>query len=665
MRNKRTETKYSWFGKLSKSIWLFPVLCTIVLLLLTAFKISGSSIGIYNDMLYGPGHKDNHLLLNKPRSIRSDEWVWNSQMIMAQANNRFDRINPNLGRGQDMSLIIDVPYKDWSAIFRPQNLVFFILPFQNAFAFKWWMMAFLLVIGCYFFVLYLLPKRRLIAASISLALLFSPFIQWWYQYITLAPIYYSFFALTVFMYFLKAKTRKREILLALLLAYLLVCFVLVLYPPFQIACGLTALAFAIGHLINERRELQKNDLLNRLCYFLGSFIVAGFISLLFIHTRSAAVHSIENTTYPGHRTTQSGGYNFEHLFSGHLDFQLQFSSKADKYQIPKNGLTNQSEDSNFLLLLPFLLLPSALLIYRDRKAKVPVDFALLFVNAAFLVACLWLFVPYLSILSRLTLLSRVPENRLIIGLGLLNIFQLVLIMRRLHADKKRFLPNSWLVVYSILIFATELLLAIHAKNTFPGYIGIYRSIAFSLPVPVIIYLLLTKRLQLASLGLLAFCIFMTTGVNPLYRGTDIITNSKVSRDIRHIAAIDKGNWASENAYLENFALLNGAHSLSGVYSYPQLGIWRQVSGADPNIYNRYAHVTFNFYRDDAQQIPTKVELSGGDHFGIFTEPCSSFMKNNNVRFLITSSPLNNNASCAHLIDRINYPASQVLIYRTY
>src|SRR5258708_6734142 len=171
MRAAKTAKKKNVLLAITKSIWLFPIICTVVILLLTAFKISGSSIGVYNNILYGPSHKDSNLLLNKPREIRSDEWVWNSQMIMAQASNHFNRINPYIGHGQDMSVIIDVPYKDWSAVFRPQNLVFFALPFQYAFALKWWIMAYLLVLSCYFFVLFFFPKKRLMAAAISLALL--------------------------------------------------------------------------------------------------------------------------------------------------------------------------------------------------------------------------------------------------------------------------------------------------------------------------------------------------------------------------------------------------------------------------------------------------------------------------------------------------------------
>jgi Na+/melibiose symporter-like transporter len=77
MRAAKTAKKKSALLAMTKSIWLFPIICTIIILLLTAFKISGSSIGVYNTILYGSNHKDSSLVLNKPREIRSDEWVWN------------------------------------------------------------------------------------------------------------------------------------------------------------------------------------------------------------------------------------------------------------------------------------------------------------------------------------------------------------------------------------------------------------------------------------------------------------------------------------------------------------------------------------------------------------------------------------------------------------
>src|SRR3546814_4076929 len=59
---------------------------------------------------------------------------------------------------------------------------FLLLPFGYAFAFKWWLMGFLLILSCYFFALALMPKRQGFAVGLSLALFFSPFVQWWYQY---------------------------------------------------------------------------------------------------------------------------------------------------------------------------------------------------------------------------------------------------------------------------------------------------------------------------------------------------------------------------------------------------------------------------------------------------------------------------------------------------
>src|ERR1700739_4063629 len=100
------------FWGIKKSIWLFPLLLTLALGFLTVFKINGSSIGIYHEFFYG-GSKDSNLILGTPRSIRSDEWVVNTQMTIAQKNAGYPRINKNIGNGQDMSVILDVPYKEW------------------------------------------------------------------------------------------------------------------------------------------------------------------------------------------------------------------------------------------------------------------------------------------------------------------------------------------------------------------------------------------------------------------------------------------------------------------------------------------------------------------------------------------------------------------------
>src|SRR6266567_568421 len=139
-----------------RSVWLFPILLGLMIVGLTVLKINGSSMGIYYQTFYGTT-KDPNLVANQPQGIRSDEWLVNTQMSIAQKNDRLMQIDPNIGNGQDMSLEIDVPLKDWSIIFRPHELAFFVMPFDNAFAFRWWVMGYLLIVSCYFFVLTLLP----------------------------------------------------------------------------------------------------------------------------------------------------------------------------------------------------------------------------------------------------------------------------------------------------------------------------------------------------------------------------------------------------------------------------------------------------------------------------------------------------------------------------
>lgn len=171
---------------------------------------------------------------------------------------------------------------------------------------------------------------------------------------------------------------------------------------------------------------------------------------------------------------------------------------------------------------------------------------------------------------------------------------------------------------------------------------------------------------MAVLMMLAFSTLMSIGVNPFYKGTAILTSTQLSSSIKAAASQDPaGKWVTENASLENFASMNGARSLSGVYTYPQLELWLPI---DPQrkqeyIYNRYAHVGINLDRNSNEQIPTSLLFPAADHFGILTEPCGNFLKASGVRFALTDTPLPSGDSCVHLLKNIPYPNLTIYIYR--
>jgi hypothetical protein len=486
--------------------------------------------------------------------------------------------------------------------------------------------------------------------------------QWWYQFITLAPVYYSLFIATATIYLVRAKRLLHAALWGTLIAYLAACFALVLYPPFQIACGLALGAFIAGYLLQALRGWPRAEILQKLGLLGGAAVFTGLVVFLFVHTRAGVISAIANSAYPGERVVASGGFDAAHIFSGHLGFLFQSMTLSNHYQILQGAFLNQSESSNFILLLPFLLLPSLYIVVQDYRRRKPVDWPLIAVNLCFLFIVAWMLVPHLDILGKPFLLEQVTLIRLLLGLGLLNIIQLVLVVRRLQNFKGK-LFGVWQVgAYACVVFAIQLGLGLFAMDRSPGFIVPYQVVALALPVPVIIFLLLRKHFALAVAGFLAFSVFSAGLVNPLYRGTEVLTQTPLVQAIKEVNSKEPGIWATDTIYLENFAALSGAPSLSGVYAYPQLDVWRSAEDQNnKDTFNRYAHVNFIFDRNTAAIVPTEPALPGLDHVDIITEPCGSYLRTKQIRYIITVKPIND--TCLEVVKTVNYPTQDILIYK--
>lgn len=650
--------------RLYKSVWFFPLLLLIPLIILSSLRISGSSIGIYHKFLYGNA-KDSNLIIGQPRSIRSDEWLVSTQTALAQKNNGFGRINTNIGDGEDVSLLGDAPYKEWSTIFKPHNWAFFVLPFENAFAFRWWLLAYLLIISCYFFCLSLLPGKRLLGSLLGAALLFSPFVQWWYLVGTLSVLYLSLFIGAAAIKLLRGTKWRSNLWWGLLLAYLLTCFAMMLYPPFQIACAIVTAVFGLGYLLESLGKDKKKLIWQKLSIMAAAVLLAGALTGLFLTTRQSVVQATENTAYPGQRVQLSGGYDVAHLFSSHLATQFQSDVRARHYEIVDKGITNQSEAANFILLLPFLFLPALVLLISGYRKNHKIDWPLLSTSGLFVLILIRLFLPVLNTPFNLLQLGKVPHSRLLIGLGLLSVIHTILFIRNLAGWKQFPTPKVLLLAYCLAVFGVSLYLGFYAHQRAPQFIGYPKIWLLSLPIPVVIYLLMAKRFALAALGLLAFSVFSTVSVNPLYKGLEVVTKTPLSQRVRAVAAANNGKWAAEGLVFENFGPLNGAASLTGVYQYPQHSLWEPIgSGSQKDIYNRYAHTILSVDRNPLVDVVTSLQLgSSSDLFLVTTESCSSFLQQRNVRFFITQNKLSTQDSCAKLIDTVTYPSATFYLYQ--
>lgn len=633
----------------------FPTALVALLIVLTALKISGTSVGVWSHLLYGADKKDTNLLAGHPRYIRSDEWELNTPMTVGQTKNGLARTNQNVGHGQDMSLI-DMPYKDWSVIFKPQNLAFFVLPLEHAFAFKWWLLGFMLIICCYYLFLFFVPDKRLLAALFSLSVFFSPFMQWW-SLGTITLLFYGMAVLLCALHLLKNKqTFKHKIVLGGGFAYLLTCFGLLLYPPFQIPIALVGGAFLLGVVLNNAQEKGWKETARSLRFIVIPGIIASCLVGLFLATRLPAIRALNGTVYPGHRVVPSGGFEFSRFFSGPILGQLQNDQRATKYGY------NQSEASNFILF-PFLLAALAWIAIKYRRDK-KIDWRIVGIVGIAVVFLLRLFSPFFPIIPKVLFLDAIPHARLLVGFGLITVLSFILIIEYLHTKDlklpKRLVAGIWLA--TLLSFCIA---ALDIKNTYPEFIGsipkiLFICLATSLVTPLLLYKKFTSALGL----LLAVSFVSTCYVNPLYRGLGPLVHSDLSKEMQAIGNKDKDSgWVvSEPGTFENMAIANGLRSISGVYIYPQLSIWEPLKKQpqDEATYNRFAHVFFTI--DDAlDPSQSHLEPPALDAFRVRTSPCSDFLEQNRIRFILTT--VDHHATCVTKVKDIPHPNAPFKVYR--
>lgn len=660
------ETPTSQSYRVVRSVWFFPAILVILLLTATLCKLNGSSVGVFYQNLYGATAKDPNLIANHPQAIRSDEWEVNTPFTMSQVRNHFKTTNPDIGKGEDVATVLDVPYKDWSTLFKPQNWLFFIAPLAYAFAFKWWLIGVLLMLGCYAFTLALLPGRRLLASLLSVGLFFSPFIQWWYQSTTILPIAYGLGIIALVVPMLrKGTSKKTNILLGSLLGYLVTCYILTLYVPFLIPVGLSIVAFLFGHWLNLYSSDHKGRkaLLKQTLYVVIPAAIGLLLAAIFLADHSAVVQALSQSVYPGHRTVLSGHFSFKQFLNGYYNLQLQDNKRAIYYPL------NQSEASNFILIFPLLLPLFAWIATRKHTNKTPRDWrliALLAVTALFLIR---LFVPFSEFFFNLIQLNRIPHDRLLIGFGMLNILYLVLAIEWLskegHRVSQRMIRGSTLFAWITVVW-----IGLATRTALPGYLGSrLKILTISTIIAAIVWLILRKHFTWALGLLLLFSFFSTARINPLYRGLGPLDTSKLVSTITTLGK-SGGAWITTadggGANFENLIPAAGLPSLSGVYAYPQLSIWQSIgkTPADTAVYNRYAHVFFSI-----EPVPTTTHPSAAyfdppalDAFRIHADACSPLLAKNNISYILSATMLES-SPCLQLVGEVTYPTMHFTIYR--
>ena len=612
------------FASAKRRYLYFPAAVLVALLGMTAFGVSGTS----SPLLANDAGSSDTVIIGVPRAIRSDEWIVHTPMVVSQVENGSPRFG-DVGVGShDMSVLSDLPVLDWTAAFHPNHWAYPFLPIDNAYAFDWWSVAALLLLGTYSFLLVAIGSIRWSIVG-ALLLYGSPFFHWWYTGSAFGSVGWMTFAGACLLLAVSFSGRKR-VVFALLAAYSLACFALTLYPPFQISAAIGVGVVALGALWPRWREGSAT-----LRSILLSGVIAGGAALVpigaFLVTRAPALHAISQTVYPGARVVPGGELPWGQLFSSW--FGLNYLTNGPKLR----GVLfpNESEASSFLFLGVVLLVAIPLVWRFVAPAGARLRGVIIASVAAMALLLTQMFVGLPSVVAKITLLSIVPERRALIGLGFASMVFVVAVGVSLE---RMVVPT----------FARRLAGIVLVAATAAGVIGLaqeFRSVSAAVGNKLIVVSVLIAvataalyfwRPLLSVCALAAFGLLVSLPVNPLVNG---LSQTRESAVVSTAKAIDSepngaGAWLAESYPIASLLTTAGVQNLSGVNLYPNVPAWELI---DPdhqyeNAWNRYSQAAWSF--DTASKAPV-VRLVQEDAIEVTVGPCDPVLDKFNVRHIVT------------------------------
>lgn len=655
---------------------IYPVIVILLLIVGTVTAVSGSSIGMYH-LILGHG-KDPSLILNEPRGIRGDEWQLITTKTIAQSFNDYNSFNPNIGvDGENVSLRPDIPTTDFNTLFRPQNWGFFFMPLENAIAFKWWFFTAFVLVTAYYFVRRFFTKNITLGVLLSLFLIASPLPQWTYREFVFLVLGFGMLGVILadwlqLQYYKKQLKHswKRSIKIAAAvmgLGSVGVGYVLVLYPPMQIAIAVILLAFFID--VVRRRKLEYNVSFKQTLvaqrFLLASLAVVAAIGGVIFAQQKPTITALANTEHPGVRHFESGytSKTFDrarNLFiGGSMPLVLQKDSAlAHSRYFLETNTGNQSEASNYVWLLPLLVF---VILYgykqSKRKLKLPVSTlgAAVFLGA-------WMLIPNMS----LPVIDQVHPNRWNLAVGLVTFLLLGFAIqgkKYITEIKKSWDAYAYYIACGSFI-VLNFVLFLGVKSQFPALIGKTDAIVFIILAIAGPALLVFGRFRTGLISIVGVSLLVNLNVNPMYRGVGAATENTVVQTIRDVDRDQPGTWlmATDVVSFEHLPLLAGAKSFTTHFTYPQ-EFWKYLDpdNKQDNVYNRAAHTQVSLTNDK-----TNIYLKSINTIGVNLNPCDeSVIRNLDIKYIVIYSQHENLAKCMSKVTTATGAGTTVYnIYRT-
>jgi hypothetical protein len=602
----------------------FLLTCAVLFVLTFAFRLNGSSTFIWQGVL-NDQRNPGGLVAGAPESVRSDEWLVWTPALIAQANRGFPVENPSLGAGR-APFLYSLPVRHYSMLFRPQLYGFFLFNLEWGYSWYWNIKVFGLLISM-FLLLRTLTRNSGLALFGSLWLFLSNYIQWWFSCPPMLPEMLSSWALAIVavLFLIQPRTLMQRIAASVVLLISSVNFVLCLYPPFQIPLAYLGLAIVVTSVVvRENRTSVRANWVGLVC-LAASLAVAAIALVPFFVELRPTLNLLSTTSYPGQRRSHGGQLSWMQVFSGLMNFFNTEQAFPEKLDQP-NGAANF-----FPLWIPVLACTARALFKEPRKYG-----AAIATFAVLVVLSLYALCPWPGWLCQATLLSFCTEERLLLTIGIANVFFVILawpvLRQQIAAMSARYflvVVGAWACVISLYLW--------QAEPSNPVFLVPWRILMFfGLAVGLVILLLKTPNKIFAAtfIGLLA----LSNGlVNPVMSGLRPIVDATPARSIQNLIRDDPtAAWAAyESNQHSEFLMAMGADVVSGVKTVPDLEFCRRLDpeGRFDSVYNRYS---FAFFVFNPKTDEINIRSGGFPVHLVRIHPRNRVLRARNVRYFVFS-----------------------------
>ncbi len=559
------------------------VFCCCVLL-----RLSGSSIGVYDEMFPTQLVPQESTLFGIFRWVRSDEYGVTTPKYFSQFFNHFALYSTQMSiHPTNMVLDYYSPVWGWTSLGKP--LLWGFLLFGNEVGLSWYWCGEVILLFMTALELSLILTQGQVRASVLGAFLvaFSPEIQWWVMPHMPPVILYAMALFCVGYYFFTAETPLGKWGSALLAVIAAVGFALSIFPSFQVPCAYGMVALLVACLVRDRDRIHfKGQDVLRLC--LTAAAIAGIL-LPFVLSSLEDLSLLMNTVYPGRRVSLGGDHSLKSLFP---NLNTIFFPYLD------TNYANNCEASCYVHFAPFFVALSPRMLLFLRKRRDDAFWPGVTLLCVLLVMAWYLVVGIPESLAELTLLRYCHRMHAIYDwcAVLFTVWGLAVLLREptlLKGWQKLLYPALYLVCQ---LWATDenvrgyfQQFALQGRNV--GHLVLALTL---LGLGALLLLALFQQTRLLSAGLIALMLFCGATVNPIEQGVGALTNHPLSAAIQEIVEREpESRWLCTDTPfpLSNYVLANGAKVLSATNFYPDPEKWA-ILDPDGNFEeetNRYAN----------------------------------------------------------------------------